>query len=263
MRRIIYYYKTFVGLDDLLKLEKCPVTHIHLSSIHFGFNNGEYYIHLNDYPPDDNRFINVWKQTRELQQRGVQIRLMIGGAGRAFNELFADFDNFYPLLVKCIDDYPWINGVDLDIEEDVDIYDVVKLVNLLRRDFGDDFKITMAPLSSALEMDIVGMGGFVYKDLEKLIGDKIEYYNGQFYGNFEVGSYECAILNHYDPSRVVMGMVSGQFTSKNFNKCLDVVIELCNKYENFGGVFIWEYNNAPPSNNHADWALLLNAVMNK
>ena len=30
------------------------VTHIHLSSIHFGINNdGTYYIHLNDYPPND------------------------------------------------------------------------------------------------------------------------------------------------------------------------------------------------------------------
>ena len=36
MNRIIYYYQTFIGLKPILNLHK--VTHIHLSSIHFGIN---------------------------------------------------------------------------------------------------------------------------------------------------------------------------------------------------------------------------------
>ena len=43
--RIIYYYQTFTGLKPILN--KDIVTHIHLSSIHFGTNSDNSpYIHL-------------------------------------------------------------------------------------------------------------------------------------------------------------------------------------------------------------------------
>ena len=58
MNRIIYYYQTFNGLQDIL--DKQVVTHIHLSSIHFGTNDTSHYIHLNDYSPYDKRFDQVW-----------------------------------------------------------------------------------------------------------------------------------------------------------------------------------------------------------
>ena len=58
-------------------------------------------------------------------------------------------------------------------------------------------------------------------------------------------------------------MISGQFTSDNFNKCLDEIVDIKEKYNNFGGVFVWEYCNAPPSKNSADWSILINAVINK
>ena len=46
--RIIYYYQTFVGLKPIL-VENTPVTHIHLSAVHFGKNkDGTPYIHIND-----------------------------------------------------------------------------------------------------------------------------------------------------------------------------------------------------------------------
>ena len=55
-KRIIYYYQTFVGLDKILK--ESVITHIHLSSIHFGKNeDGSPYIHLNDNSPDDKIFL--------------------------------------------------------------------------------------------------------------------------------------------------------------------------------------------------------------
>ena len=34
-------------------------------------------------------------------------------------------------------------------------------------------------------------------------------------------------------------------------------------YNNFGGVFVWEFFNAPPGKNPIDWAILINAVMKK
>ena len=261
--RIIYYYQTLCGLDNLLELKRCPVTHIHVASIHFGLENYKPYIHLNDNPPDSPIFDDVWRETRLLAERGVSIRLMVGGAGGAFIELFNNFDEYYTLLHDTIEIRPWISGIDLDVEEGTDIYNIVMLVNRIRADFGEDFAISFAPISSALEEDISGLGGFCYKELERLIGDKIDYYAGQFYANFTIGSYCRAIENGYNPSKVVLGMISGQFNSANFVCCLDTIIELCEKYKNFGGVFVWEYKDAPPSKNSADWAILINAVMNK
>ena len=164
MNRVVYYYQTFKGLGDLIKLDYTPVTHIHIAAIHFGMNKGEYYIHLNDYPPESSLFDTMWKEVRELNNRGVQIRLMVGGGGGAFYELFSNFDNYYPLLKETIMNRPWINGIDLDVEEDVGLDNIVMLINRIRADFGEDFKITLAPIGVALELDVCGMGGFYYKD---------------------------------------------------------------------------------------------------
>ena len=34
MNRIVYYYQTFTGLEDLINLDYTPVTHIHIAAIH-------------------------------------------------------------------------------------------------------------------------------------------------------------------------------------------------------------------------------------
>ena len=78
--RIIYYYQTFTSLSPIL-VKDCVVTHIHISSIHFGINDdGSLYIHLNDYPPNDKRFNLVWKQLKEASKLGIKIVIMVGGA---------------------------------------------------------------------------------------------------------------------------------------------------------------------------------------
>ena len=263
MNRIVYYYQTFIGLENLLNLEHIPVTHIHVAAIHFGMNMGENYIHLNDHPPSSSIFNTLWSETEALSKRGVQIRLMVGGGGGAFYELFNDFDSYYPLLKETINNRSWINGIDLDVEEGVGLDNIVMLINRIRADFGEDFKITLAPIGVALELDVCGMGGFYYKDLERAVGDKIEYYNGQYYSDFSLPTYDITIMNGYEPSKIVMGMISGQFSSDNFNKCLDIIIDIKEKYTDFGGVFVWEYCNAPPSKNSADWSILIDAVINK
>ena len=57
MHRIIYYYQTFIPLS-LVLFANPYVTHIHLSSIHFGVNNDNIpYIHLNDYPPNNSNLM--------------------------------------------------------------------------------------------------------------------------------------------------------------------------------------------------------------
>ena len=76
MNRIIYYYQTFKGLQDIL--DKQVVTHIHVSSIHFGNNkDGSPYIHLNDEPPTSKIFEPVWKECYEASAIGIKIILIM------------------------------------------------------------------------------------------------------------------------------------------------------------------------------------------
>ena len=166
-KRIIYYYQTFSTLRPILDHPTCcGVTHIHLSAFHFGTNkDGSPYIHMNNYPPQDKQFVDVWKEIEEAHNKGIKIVLMLGGAGGAFEVLFSNYIVYSILLLQTFRNYPCIGGIDLDIEEEVQLDDVKKLIRLIRNEMGDSFIISMAPVQSSLESDEPGMGGFSYKDL--------------------------------------------------------------------------------------------------
>lgn len=255
--RIIYYYQTFTGLEPILE-KPCIVTHIHLSSIHFGSNSDNSpYIHLNDHSPNDPKFDQVWTDINKAHQSGIKIILMVGGAGGAFGDLFRDFDTYYSMLYDTIKSNPCIEGIDLDVEESTSLDSIKMLIDRLDKDFGKDFIIAMAPLGDSLMSDYSGMGGFVYKDLYKSPqGQRINYFNGQFYGNYNLDSYIKAVENGYPANKVVIGMVSGDFTGAHFADALATVKSIKNKYGDFGGVFAWEYFDSPPGSpkNSGLWA---------
>ena len=255
----IYYYQSFVGLDKML-------THIQdidviiVSSIHFGKNSNKIPgIYLNDNEPDDNIFDNLWLQTEKASAEGCKIMLMMGGEGGAYQVLFSDFDTYYPLLVKTINDRLWISGIDLDIEESVKLSDVQMLINCLVRDFGKEFIITMAPVSSSLITDGSSMANFNYKELyNSNEGKYIHWFNTQCYYSFSFETYDSIIKNGYPPEKIVMGMESGQFSDSTFSEALNEVTKIKNKYINVSGVYDWEYLNAPPdSKDPSKWAELM------
>ena len=239
--KIIYYYQTFNSLKPIL-YQNTPVTHIHLSSIHFGNNNKSYYIHLNDYPPTNAKFDSVWEELAQAEKYNITTILMVGGAGGAFTNLFNNFNVYYPLLKELILSKKVIKGIDLDVEEYVDINDIKKLIRQIKTDFGNKFIITMAPIQSSLQYDQPSMGGFIYKDLyNSPEGEMIDYFNGQFYMDYSETAYTQAVENGFPPQKIVMGMISGETYQTELNKTYQ-------KYkESFGGVFIWEYFNAPPN----------------
>ena len=133
-KRIIFYYQTFTDLKPIL-YKDTPLTHIHLSSIHFGIDdNKKNYIHLNDHNPFDSIFDNVWNQLEIACKLDIKIVLMLGGAGGAYNVLFSDFEVYYKLLYNLIKSKPFITGIDLDIEEYTPLDDVKKLINRIVQD---------------------------------------------------------------------------------------------------------------------------------
>jgi chitinase len=241
--KIIYYYQTFCGLKNIINDPDNNVSHIHVSSIHFDKDC----IHLNDNSPYSNIFNTLWNELKIVTlKKNITIILMVGGAGGAFQQLFVDFEKYYKMLFDLIDDKKdIIKGVDLDIEEEVDINNVIKLINRLKSDFGKDFIISMAPIESSLETDNEGMGGFIYKDLFFKVGGLIDYFNVQCYYDYSEKTFDTIVKNGYPPEKINMGMMSYQYN----NNVPNIITKLRVKY-NFGGIFDWEYNDAVKNWNH-------------
>lgn len=241
--KIIAYYQTFTGLDSILNSNPL-VTHIHLSSIHFGQDpeTNEPYIHLNNKCPYDKSFSGVWEELTKAIRLGIEVKLMIGGAGGGYSSLFSNFDIYYAFLKELLINKPQISGVDLDIEEGVSLNNVQILINKIKEDFADDLTISMAPVQSSLEQDEPGLGGFIYKDLYKSPEGKfIDYFNVQFYENYSCASLDQIVNNGYKPEMIVMGSIAGEFNNAEISKAVA-------KYgEKFGGVFVWEFCFAQPS----------------
>lgn len=251
-----YYYQTFVGLSDVLNQPQ-NVDQIIISSIHFDDGKTDIEIFLNDYSPEDKRFNNMWKETESCKEKGIEILAMMGGAGLAFHVFFSEFGKTYPLLLNFFKKRPWITGIDLDVEENVDINNIKKLINKLKQDMGSEFVISMAPLGSSLANDISGMGGFDYKTLyNSPEGKYINYFHAQCYnGSFTENMFASIVKNKYPPEKIIMGMMSGDYGVNNFDNALTEVKNILNIYPNMGGVFDWEYLDAPPDpKNPVIWA---------
>lgn len=232
-KRITFYYQTF---DTPLVLPP-HVTHLHLAALHFGTEvDGQPYIHLNNYYPDSPVFDDVWDSLQALE--GIRILIMIGGAGGGFAAFFSNYDIYYPMLVQFLHNHNCISGVDLDIEETVDIGNIRLLISDIKRDF-PSFLVAMAPLQTSLQQDVPGLGGFIYKDLYMTPeGSQIDYFNTQFYTDFSIDAYNQIINNGYPANKVVMGSINGSGDAVT-------VQTLVRTYPTFGGVFSWEYDTTP------------------
>ena len=83
---------------------------------------------------------------------------------------------------------------------------------------------------SSLEEDAPGMGGFICKDLWlSPEGSLIDYFNGQFYGDFSLESFETCVKNGYPADKIVIGMLSGE----DFSNCITELVKIKNKYPIF------------------------------
>ena len=248
--KIIYYYQTFVGLQKLKG--KTSTTNLIISSIHFGDSK----VYLNDNEPSNDKFDQLWIETEDISETGIHVSCMIGGAGGAYKEFFSKFNFYYEKLRDFLVSKPWIQGVNLDVEELVDIENIKGLICRIRNDFGEDFTITMAPVAYTMESDVKGLGGFVYKELyNSNEGKMIDWFNCQCYDPFSLETYKKIINNGYPENKIVMGMMSGQFNDNSF---VDIVRSVKDDYPDVCGFYDWEYLNAPP--NHEDpseWADLI------
>jgi len=254
--RVVIYYQSPSGLVSIFK-KNPDVTDILVASVHFGIHNNQPAIFLNDWDPADKRYDIMWLETKIAHNLDIRVSIMVGGAGGAYTELFKDFVTYYELLKKTIKDRPWITGIDLDIEEGVTLDEVKMLMRQIHGDFGDDFRITFAPVAYALESDSPGMGGFCYKDIYLAPEGKwISWFNVQCYGCFEEDTFKTMLANGYPAEKLVMGMLS-----ENAKPCFDKylkTLEKLSKNPQFGGTFVWEYFDAPKGD---QWAKYVHEAM--
>ena len=261
--RVIYYYQTFNGLDKLLPhIEDVDV--IIVASIHFGLTDRNApYIHLNNNEPTDNCFTTLWEQAEWCSTHNTDILLLIGGAGGAFTTLFQAYQTYYPLLVTLLRAKKNISGVELDIEESVDLTNVQMFIRDLVRDFGPSFIITMSPVADSMIGNGRGMGDFSYKELvNSPEGDHIKWFNVQSYGMFTEATYAGIIKNGYNPAQIVLGMLSSDFDTQTFDAALLTIKNIKERWPTMGGVDVWEYYAAPPDiQDPSQWAKLVAAVL--
>ncbi|KAF4627495.1 hypothetical protein G7Y89_g10657 [Cudoniella acicularis] len=275
--RLVMYVQTFTTPTkerlSLLPLveHQTKVTHVILASVHLHEEPGQ--IRLNDDPFDSPVWDTTWEEVKVLQNHGIKVMAMLGGAAagtyKRLNGTDTEFYSYYHPLRDLIGKYK-LDGLDIDIEETVDVSVPFRLMNALRRDFGPGFIITMAPLASALS-DKLGqnLSGFSYFDLDAFAtvpgSDEklISWFNGMFYGGFARGPpfFQSVVDAGWDPSRVVMGVLDcsedGQPNGFVHIETLQQTIRnLRELYPGFGGVAGWEYHDAGMSDGdvYEPWA---------
>ena len=123
---------------------------------------------------------------------------MIGGAGNGISLLLEEPDHFYPLLMQVLERYPFICGVELDIEKQVQLQSVRSFIKKLRGDTPKDFVITMSLVVSSLMGDSPGLGGFSYTELRNSVeGQMVDWFNVQCYGCVDEQTWNMIVGDEY------------------------------------------------------------------
>jgi hypothetical protein len=281
-KRVIYYYQTqysnnvYVSLAPIWKTKNPNTglpytTDVIIAAFHLGYDsNNQPYIHLNDNVPGDPMFDVMWPQVRHLRSVGITTCMMLGGAAQgSYADLFSQWSTFYPILRQTLRRYH-LNGIDLDVEENVSLANIEKLIKRLNTDFGPSFEITLAPVATALTNG-PNLSGFNYPMLyASQVGPDIAWFDTQFYSGFgslgNVNSYVNVINFGYPPDIIIAGMIANPQDGSGFVSITTVantVSQLVTTYPTFGGVFAWEYFNALPGGPAApaQWSQVMGQAM--
>jgi chitinase len=244
---VVAYYQTqynngsYVSPSPLAGI----ATDIEVAAFHL---NSDGTVHLNDLPPSDSSFNQMWTDLSALQSSGVRVEAMLGGAAQgSYANLHNDFNTYYNLLKTTLQTYHF-NGVDLDIEETFSLADTEHLISQLRTDFGSSFVITLAPVATDLSGGSAFSGGFSYKQLESDLGSQISWYNAQFYCGWgslaNTSNYDSVIGNGFAASRVVAGTVTNSANCSGYvdpGTLANTIRSLVGEHSDFAGVAGWEY----------------------
>ncbi|MDJ1132071.1 glycosyl hydrolase family 18 protein [Streptomyces iconiensis] len=189
-KRMVMYYQTKHLRDGIglispeLMLRPTPaLTDLIVAAVHL--NHQGPVLTINNWEPQDAGHDQMWEALAVTQRAGVHVLVLLGGAAvGTFARLAEDFEKHYGALRDFLTHYR-LDGVDIDIEEEVEVGPVRELILRLREDFGSTFKITMAPVARELwAVDEVVFKGFRYRQLYRECGEEIDWFNAQFYNGW-------------------------------------------------------------------------------
>ncbi|KAI5461538.1 family 18 glycoside hydrolase [Mariannaea sp. PMI_226] len=265
--RIVTYYQTHhdssgkpISVLPFITQPGISVTHLIVAAIHL--NDDPANLTLNDHPPSHPRFQTLWAEMRILQASGIKVMGMLGGAAKgSYQRLDASqtqFELYYGPLKDMIRERA-LDGLDLDVEEEMSLSGIIRLIDRLRSDFGPSFIITLAPVAAAL-LSLGNLSGFDYEALEVMRGQEISWYNTQFYCGWgdisNPGMYTAMIAKGWSPDKIVVGLVTSPANGSGFVPwhMLGMVLRaLRSQFRNFGGVMGWEYFNSHPGGTDKPW----------
>jgi chitinase len=266
-KRVILYYQTqFNGSTYVSPLgltrNNTGVTQVIVGAVHLNQIGGQFApVHLNDHPPADARFRQMWADLKTMQGQGVQVLAMVGGAAPgSFTRLDTEFSRYYPLLRDMIRTFG-LNGVDLDVEERMSLAGVERVIDALRADFGSGFVITLAPVATALSGG-GNLSGFNYEQLYRDRAGSIAWFNAQMYNGWgsvaNTSSYDRIISRGLIPAdKILAGALTNPGNGGSGyvapSALQSTIRSLIAKYPTFGGVDGWEYFNSMPGGTAAPW----------
>jgi chitinase len=188
---------------------------------------------------------------------------MLGGAAKgSYQRLDSSGEHFerYYVPLRNVVRARGLDGLDLDVEEDMSLGGVIHLIDRLRSDFGKGFIITLAPVAAALLDHRSNLSGFDYEALEVMRGHEIAWYNAQFYSGWgDMNNpimYEMILRKGWPAEKVVVGLITNPDNGSGFVmwEFLSAVLALLRgRHERFGGVMGWEYFNSLPGGRERPW----------
>ena len=121
-----------------------------------------------------------------------------------------------------------IDGIDLDVEEYVELSKIENLIKLIKKDFGPEFIISMAQSNMRLKPIILVWADLFTKLLTR-IGELIDYFNVNATRTVGLTAYENMINNGYPKEKIIMGSISCQ----DINQNLETIKSAVKKYPDF------------------------------
>lgn len=236
-------------------------THVILAAIHINGEPGN--ITLNDDPPSNPKFDPLWAEVPLVKQGGLKVMGMLGGAAQgSFQRLDGDsdqFERYYGPLLDLLRRYE-LDGLDLDVEEEMSLQGIIRLIDRIKVDMGDEFIISLAPVAAAL-LGVGNLSGFDYRELEQARASKIAWYNAQFYNGWgpaeDPRMYAAIVAQGWAPRRVVYGLLTnpgngsqGYVPQEKIGPVLGTLVQ---QFPTFGGVMGWEFFNALPGAREKPW----------
>ena len=267
--RVVCYHQThynkngdFVSALPLVTecVDIIGCSHLIIAAIHLNEQPG--HITLNNDPPGDSKYDRLWEEVKVLQDVGIKCFGMLGGAAKGsfarLDQSDAVFDDFYVPLRDVIRAHA-LDGLDLDVEENMSLAGIVRLIDRLKADFGHGFAITLSPVATALQGGR-NLSGFDYEALEVMRGSSIDCYHAQFYNGWDrllgFTGINAILSRGWKPEKVVVGVLTNPANGHGFlpfEELRGILVALIQYVPKLGGVMGWEYFNSVPGGEDRPW----------